>query len=289
MGAGLDTWLPVEVLVVSQHYPDIAGLGVVSGRWFTEADRAQQGRPIVVNDVLANRYFKRQDPIGQRLQLQSGSMAEALEIIGVVRDPRLLASDLGPRAIVYASWEQYPLANSSILVRANRDARGASTSIISRVSSALPPGASVSQARTGVEMLGAATAAASLMATVLLAVAAITGTFALAGIAALAHWQTTAKRREHGLRRALGATPSAIVGLQLRELARPVVIGLAAGALVGIASARAIERYVPSVECIRPEVWLASAAIYAAWAVLIGLSASLAALSGSVADDLMAW
>jgi predicted permease len=73
---------------VTSDYFRAVGLTVTQGRGFTPEDSARSRRVSVINETLAQRYFRGQNPIGRRWGNSSNFASDGLEIVGVVRDAR---------------------------------------------------------------------------------------------------------------------------------------------------------------------------------------------------------
>ena len=98
--------LRADVRVVSQDYLDVMRIPLVRGRPFRDTDRAGQPRAVLVNEALARRWFAGEDPIGQLVApTRDGG---PWEIVGVVRDVRQFALDRAPEPQLFADVRQWP-------------------------------------------------------------------------------------------------------------------------------------------------------------------------------------
>ena len=248
---------------VSPGFFATLGLPLLRGRDFTAVDR--QGTPpvAVVNEVMAQRYFAGQDPIGRRFGFGAREEGDVgVEIVGVVRD--------GPSAHVREEVERFvylPFAQAdegygatfylrtagepSLLAGPVRD-------LVRRHDPHLPVfdlATMENQIETGlyVERLGAS------LATGFGALATFLAALGLYGVLA---YSVAQRRREMGVRIALGAGARQLFRMVVREGLRPVVAGVVAGLLLAW----------PAVRAIRGMLWGVPAADpWTFGAVLVGL------------------
>ncbi|OFW21642.1 MAG: hypothetical protein A3G21_14690 [Acidobacteria bacterium RIFCSPLOWO2_12_FULL_66_21] len=233
----------VYVNSVSPDWFRTYGTALVAGRDFTAADRVGSPDVIVVNETLARKYFAGRSPLGRTLREagRPGQATPALEIVGVVKDAvySSLRAEIPPT--MYRPLAQEKTAPSSMSVSV-RSAGG-------------PP---ARLARTVAEALGAVDRDFALtfrpLASDLRAslnqeriVAMLSGFFGglallLAGIGlyGVMAYTVSRRRREIGIRVALGAAPRAVVALVLRRVAYLVGAGAAIGLLASMWASRAV-------------------------------------------------
>jgi predicted permease len=230
--------------LVSPGYFETLGVPTRAGRTFAESDAPDGRRVAVINEAAAGRYFAGEDPIGRRLKL-GGSDADNpwLEVVGVVGDTRNRGLDTEPQPELFASTRQSLGGNNQLflLVRTHAAPLSVLPAIREQVR-ALDPEQPVYAIRT-LEQAFADVAAPRRVSTFLLTLFA---GFALAlagiGIYGVVSYAVTQRTREIGLRIALGAERAAVRRMVVRQALVPV----AAGGLVGFASALALGRLLSS-------------------------------------------
>jgi hypothetical protein len=104
---------------VTSDYVRAVGLTVTQGRGFTPADSARSRRVSVINETLAQRYFRGQNPIGRRWGNSSNFASDGIEIVGVVTDARYNDVKAGSIAMSYMPALQSQRYLRSIEVRSS--------------------------------------------------------------------------------------------------------------------------------------------------------------------------
>jgi hypothetical protein len=226
--------LAAGVNTVRTGFFDTIGLPFVSGRDFTESEVATSGpmaqAPVILVESLARRAFGRADVAGESILIGKGARRQ---VVGVVRDTlqrRLTDEGSGHLAFQpYRSSYRTPwvtvvigqTAPGAVPPAALRDA-------VAAVDPSLPI-FDVLAGRSGAARQFASELLASCLA---LAFAVLAVVIAAVGLYGVVTRGVTERRRELGVRRALGATSGNLVGLVTRDALWPVATGLAIGTLV---------------------------------------------------------
>jgi predicted permease len=238
----------VEWRAVTPGYFSTLGIALRSGRTFVAADIAS-GRPVaIVNEALARRYFPDVAPVGQAVDLGRTVAIRGVEIVGVVADVREISLRAEPRRTIYVPQSQAPAFLSRlqrtmpVFVAASGQApREVQRAIAEAVRAAEPalPGPEVFPLRDLVtgslvrERFGAALV--SMLAVVALALTAF-------GIFGALAYSVQQRRREIGIRMALGAGGRQVARLVMFQGMAPVLAGI----LIGVAGALALSRVAAS-------------------------------------------
>jgi putative ABC transport system permease protein len=216
---------------VSDAYFTTTGVRLLAGRAFDRRDAPGAQPVVVVNAVLTERLFGTESPLGRRLNIEQDGARRQFEIVGVVDNAAYQYVHEDARAIAYFPYRQASgmLENRNLAFEVKT--YGPPASAISAVREALrredarvPVRLETLEARIAESLVQER--ALALLSTSLGGTALLLAAAALYGLMA---YSATARTREFGVRVALGATPSAIGRLVLRDAVRITVIGIAIG------------------------------------------------------------
>jgi putative ABC transport system permease protein len=230
-----------ELRVVGLDYFRTVGIPLVAGRRFDRRDSEGAPPVVVINESLARAYFGSESPIGRRLTLDRGSPLNA-EVIGVVGDVREIALRVPPGPGIYAPKTQQPWIRHEtrdLVIRTGADAATLAPAIAAVLRNLEPDIPRSPLLRMDDVVAGALTrpgfyaaAVASFAFTaVLLAGFGIYGTVSSA---------VTERRREFGVRLALGASAGTVLRHAARCGAAPTLLGLAAGMPLALGAGRIV-------------------------------------------------
>ncbi len=238
------------VTFISPGYFDALRLRLRSGRAFTRLDRAENPPVLVINETLSRDLFGAEPAIGQRL-LPAGAGQEPWEVIGVVADVRyqgLTITESQPEAYMpLQQLEQAGMlggmyAGSVVAVRTAGDPVAAVPFLREAVAAA-SPNASIDDVMTMDARLSAAVAQPRFYAVFVGLFAALALFLAAFGIYALLSYTVSQRRREIGIRMALGAQRSDVLALVVRQGAGLVAAGTLLGLLASAGLARLLESF----------------------------------------------
>lgn len=228
-----------DFCVATDGYFRALGIPLIRGRVFDARDGADAPHVAVITRALARERWPDQDPLGRTIEF--GNMdgdLRPLTIVGIVGDTREYGLDRPPRPTVYVNLFQRPWAAMSLTILGDADPGQLTTAargILRELDPEIPAefrtlpqvyAASLGSRRFNVVLIGFFGIAALVLAT--------TGVF---GVMA---YSVSRRRREIGVRVALGASTGEVLGMVLAQGMRPIVIGVA----IGIAAALALTRTV---------------------------------------------
>lgn len=217
--------------VVDEDYFRVFGLVPVEGRAFTAHDRQTNAPVAIVSQSLARAIGEGGSPLGRRLRFGMGPGVEPedFEIVGVIPDVIQSVESLEP-LVVYRPLTERDGTLTSAAVTLLVD--GEATTVTRDVQAtlrALDSAVTVPEFLTIEQKLRRQMEAQAFGLTVLGALGALATVLTLFGMYVLTEALAAARRREMGVRAALGATRSELCGLVLGQTLRPVIIGMAAG------------------------------------------------------------
>jgi macrolide transport system ATP-binding/permease protein len=218
---------------VSPDYFATLGIPLLSGREFTRADDENAARVAIVNQTMIARYWRGQNPIGQRLQVKGNWV----QVVGVAKDSKYYSMDEAPRPFFYVPLRQYFSIEPDIHIRTTQPLQTVQTALIREVR-ALDPNLAVYEMITLQEQVDRSTSH-ELVAVALVALfgglALLLASIGLYGVMSCTVSQST---RELGLRMALGASTSNVLRL---VLLRGLLL-TTTGTIIGIALALLLTR-----------------------------------------------
>jgi putative ABC transport system permease protein len=230
-------------LPVGPGYFEVMGIQLVDGRLFTDRDGPDTPPLMIVGESLARAIFPRQRAVGQRLRFFSsrpgGTPPPTREIVGVVRDVRQDGVAQSPIMQMYAPYAQNPWGFVSFFVLSEGDpARHAAS--VQRIVNSIDPMRPVRDVLTIDAIVSGSTARHRGMTWMLIALAGTALLLATVGLYGVSATAAAARSRELAIRAALGAQPSALLGLMLRQGVVMGATGVALGAAIGLAATRGL-------------------------------------------------
>jgi predicted permease len=243
---------------------------VEEGRTFRDADRAGSLPVAIISRGLAKRLFLGGSAVGRRLRLIYPEQTDAWrEIVGVVDNVRYSGLDDPGAAAVYTPFDQTPFLWAYGMVRSDLPAERLGPSIRAAVRGANP---ALAAARIRpVETLVDESIAGPRFETLLLSsFAALALLLAALGLFGLISYGASLRRREMGIRIALGAPPRQIFALVAGGGLRLVVLGLGAGIAASLMATRLLTNLLFEVRPTDPPTYVGMAAIFLAVGFLAG-------------------
>jgi predicted permease len=257
---------------ISPAYFRTMRIALQRGREFTAQDDAKSVPMAIVNENLARLFWPQYpagpDPIGQRIFL--GDDERPVEIVGVVANVRHSGRDDDPRAELYLPCDQKPPQSAMLAVRTSGDPLSFANSLRAQVL-AIDPDQPLSTISTMDDMVSDSEGQLRLMMKLLGAFAGTATLLAVLGLYGVISYSVVRRTKEIGIRRALGARPTHILSLLLKQA---LVLSLA-GATIGAAASLVVTRLLQDLLFqVSPTDPVTFAGVSTAF-VLVGLAASL--------------
>jgi predicted permease len=218
---------------VSPDYFATMGVPLISGREFTRADDENAPRVAIVNETMIARYWRGQNPIGQRLQVKGNWVL----VVGVVKDSKYYSMDETPRPFFYFPLRQYFAIEPGIHIRTTQPLQTIQTALIREVR-ALDPDLTLDEMITLQEQVNRSTSPQLVAVSLVALFGGLALLLASIGLYGVMSYTVSQSTRELGLRMALGAGPSNVLRL---VLSRGLLL-TTTGIIIGIALALLLTR-----------------------------------------------
>jgi len=226
----------VEARPVTAGYFHVMEIPFLAGRDLADSDTADRDPVAVINETFARQIYPGDNPIGRKFILNLGN-PKPHEIIGVVGDVKLASVDGEVRPTAYLSSRQYAFGIMTYVVRTNGDPRLLGPSAV-RVIREIDPLLPVASVRSLEEVFAESIARPRMIAVAMSVFAGAALLLAALGVYGIVAYSVSQRAREFGIRVALGAHPSQIVRMVVRQNLGVVAIGLLVGLACAIPAAR---------------------------------------------------
>jgi len=228
-----------DYCAASPTYFRALGIPLVRGRLFDERDHANAPHVAVISESLARTRWPKTDPIGATVEF--GNMdgdLRLLTIVGIVGDTREYGLEQPPRPTMYVNMIQRPKFSSAVVLRSKSDPHAitsAARAVLRDVAPDVPP-----RFRTFTEIYSASLGARHFNLILVAVFAATALALALAGIYGVMTYNVTQRRKEIGVRIALGASPWQVCRIILGQGLTTAALGVTVGTIAALGLTRTI-------------------------------------------------
>jgi predicted permease len=256
-----------EFRVVSPGYFASLGIPIRRGRDFNDADHTTANEPVLVNESFARREFPHEDPIGQRVALDTSLAFTIVGVAGDVRQTGLASPPLPEMYFGYRSeWPAW--GTPTALVVRSRLSTAATAAAVRRAATAVVPDIPLYAVSTMDEIIGSSLGARRLNLWLIGSFGVITLVLAAAGLYGVVAYTVAQRTREVGIRMALGARRGDVVRLILGYGAARATLGIAAGLAAAVVATRVLSNMLVGVRVDDPLTYAMVAALLAATALV---------------------
>lgn len=274
----------VSYHAISPGYLEAIGARAVRGRLFSETDSGEAAKVVLVNQAFERAHFPGESSVGRALRVKVGLNDFRAEIVGVVKTVTQLKPEEPPRPAIYQPHDQNPWPFLAFAVRTRRGDPGIAAAMrraFADVDASLPVdrivplvqrlGDVLEQRRLAFGMIGTFGGLAVLL--------------SLVGLYSILAISVAQRRRELGIRMAMGAHRQDLVVLVLRQGCLLAATGVVAGLTAAPLASRALGSMLVGVEPADPLTYVAVALVVMAAAALASL---IPAWRGSAVDPMEA-
>jgi predicted permease len=256
--------LNADLEVVTGNYFQTFKVPLLSGRLFNDRDTKDSPRVIVIDEALAQQYFRGEDPIGKRLAVSTGNDNEEWvmsEIVGVVGRMRFHAIDeMAPLPVIYCPMAQAQRTSLGLFVRSTVNPAALGRSIRDAVAY-IDPNQPVYDAKPMLDRVHESWGAQRLLSFLFSFFAGLALVLATVGLYGLLAYIALKRVREIGIRLALGARPTQIRALILSHGMQLLLIGSVIGLVAAFAFSRALQGVLFDVNGFDPIIYLVVGAL----------------------------
>jgi putative ABC transport system permease protein len=218
--------------VISVDYFPTVGIPLLAGRPFAESDIASSARVAIVSRRLARRLWIDGPVLGRSIRIVGDSLPAA--VVGISKDVLVNGGTVGARDMVYLPAAQHPVAGRvTLYVRTNADARGIigpTRSLVSQLGLSVP----IATIETLAELRREKLALTRHTVALLLAFGIVALLLACIGLYGVSWSAVASRRREIGIRIALGATAGRIARRFIRHGFALAALGIAVGTILAL-------------------------------------------------------
>lgn len=261
---------------VTKGAMEALGLRLKEGRFFDESDRAGGERVVIINSRTAQDYFGTESPIGKMVASgipkgligeneARGWVAKMIDppyarIVGVVEGARQFSLTFDSQPEAYYPYEQSidaPMARNSFnLVIHTAGNPGSLAAAVRRELQAIDPQLPLDAVRTMATAVNESLRGQQFIVVLLGVFAGLALLLAVIGIYSVMAWMVSQRTRELGIRLALGASPTGVIRMVVRQGSRPVLIGLICGVGLALGLSRAIASQLVNIKTTDPLTYL---------------------------------
>jgi predicted permease len=270
-----------KITAVSGDYARLMGIPVIRGRAVTEDDAAGAPYIVVVNETFANMFLKGKDPIGLQLNLggTDTGMVKPYTIVGVIGDQVDTNVSHPSKPLLMLAYQQIPtsslfypvLLNTVVYFVVKTNGNVAIAPAMRNVFNHQAPDFALDNFQTMRELLDQSNFNDRLGLYLIGTFAGLAVLMVVAGLYGVLAQMVSFRRREIGVRLALGATRQSILVMILRQGWMLIASGIVCGMLAAIAGGKLIRGFLFGVKAL--DAWT-----YVAVAVTLGLVGTVAAL-----------
>jgi putative ABC transport system permease protein len=232
--------------IISPEFFRTMGIPLLAGRTFTEWDSEHSEYVAVVNQTLVRRYFPNENPIGQRIK-QGGEKSRApwMRVVGIIGDVKHAGLDWDTLPVIFVPYRQaapmfQPLTREMSFVIRTHSSVSLSSEIRAAVSS-LDRNVPVVDIEAMDDIIAEKELPSGFSSAIFGGFACMSLLLAAIGLYGIVSQSVLQRRKEIGIRIALGATPGKITGDTMQEGIILVVIGAVVGLVCGLALTRVIK------------------------------------------------
>ncbi len=250
-----------RLTIAGPGYFEAMGIEVLEGRTFEESDGPERPAVIVIDEWLARRYWPDRSPLGNRMT-RSGNFYTVIGVVETIKHEGLTAAASDHVGAYYFTYRQFPTDDMSLVVRTAAPDVPLAASIRSALDR-VDPDIPLFDVRPLEERISASLGSRRMAVLLLILFGSVALFLAGVGTYGVLAYAVAQRRREIGIRMALGSQPVSIVALVLKQGLLPTAVGLAIGGIGAFFLVRLIQSLIFGVRPMDPLVLAGTAALMA--------------------------
>lgn len=260
--------------LVGPRYPETMGMTVLAGRSLNDGDRVGAPRVAMVNEAFVKAYFKDRNPVGGRFGFgDSDTESGEYEIVGVLGDARFGGpSEAADKMVMVPMLQQADQSafTSELAIRVSGSPAAAGPAVREAINT-VDPKLPISGMVTIEKQIDSAMSQQRLFARLVGVFGGLAVLLACVGLYGVVAQSVARRANEVGIRMALGAQPSSIIGMVLKETLTLIALGLAIGVPAAMAGAQMIRGQLFGVGTADPITLAGTSLLLVTVAVIAGL------------------
>jgi putative ABC transport system permease protein len=216
------------------HYFRSMGMPILRGRDFQDSDGPSSPPVAIVNQTMARRLWGDEDPVGKRIRMGPAESAPWTDVVGVVGDIHHASLDQPPAAEMYVYYLGVPPVSPFIVLRTSGDPVAIAEAVRAELKG-VDKDLSVYDLRTGNQLRAGAVSERRFIVTLASLFGILALTLAAIGVYGVMALMVTERAQEMGIRLALGAEPTRVLGLVIGQGLTLAAIGIGLGVAVSLA------------------------------------------------------
>jgi putative ABC transport system permease protein len=269
----------VSVRLLSPQFMKTMGIPIVRGREITDADTATSAPVVLVSESMAKQFWPNEDPIGKRLTLTffPKQVRQVVGVVGDVKDRGLDNQDpistlYWPLTQFYApqAWGKFRAMGLALAVRTASDPASVAPAVRNAVRE-ISPATPLTDVRTMEELVAESLSPQRFNMLLFAAFAGLALVLATVGLYSVVAYATRQRVKEIGIRMALGAARTDVLGAIVLDGLRPTVIGIAIGTVAAVSLSHVLATVIYGVTATDMSTYVVVAALLGSVGVLASI------------------
>jgi putative ABC transport system permease protein len=243
----------VDWRIVSSDYFETMGITILNGRSFSETEAGQRAPVMLIDERLAERFWDGAQAVGGHIRYDS---PDDIEVIGIAADTALYGSEEERRITIYTPYGRFPfMRRIGAAVRTDMSDPAGVTEPVRAAIRQIDPAIAITNLVSFDERLEDQLSARTLITQVMVLFAVFSLSLAAVGIYSVVSYIVSRRKREYGVRIALGATYGNMVSLVMSRAVIVCLVGVTAGLLIAGVGSRLLEAFLFNTHVLSPPVY----------------------------------